>query len=211
MTGVYRPTVRHGDVRRPGASASSSATRSPGSASPGRSRTSGCSREMTALENVVVGTDARHKTSVPGAMFRTPRHRHEERDAIDRGMALLEFVGVGGRATEKSTKPAVRRPAPAGDRPGAGHRAEAALPRRAGRRVQPGGEGRADGPDPQDPVRRLHRAADRARHAAGHGRHRPDRRARVRQEDRRRASPRRSATIRAVIAAYLGVPDDATA
>ena len=58
--------------------------------------------EMTALENVVVGTDARHKTSVPGATFRSPRHRHEERDAIDRGMALLEFVGVGGRATEKA-------------------------------------------------------------------------------------------------------------
>ena len=58
--------------------------------------------EMTALENVVVGTDARHKTSVPGASFRTSRHRHEERDAIDRGMALLEFVGVGGRATEKA-------------------------------------------------------------------------------------------------------------
>jgi branched-chain amino acid transport system ATP-binding protein len=58
--------------------------------------------EMTALENVVVGTDARHKTSVPGASFRTPRHRHEERDAIDRGMALLEFVGIGGRATEKA-------------------------------------------------------------------------------------------------------------
>jgi branched-chain amino acid transport system ATP-binding protein len=58
--------------------------------------------EMTALENVVVGTDARHKTSVPGALFRVPRHRVEERDAIDRGMALLEFVGIGARATEKS-------------------------------------------------------------------------------------------------------------
>ena len=58
--------------------------------------------EMTALENVVVGTDARHRTSVPGATFRMPRHRDEERDAIDRGMALLEFVGVGGRATEKA-------------------------------------------------------------------------------------------------------------
>jgi len=58
--------------------------------------------EMTALENVVVGTDARHRTSVPGALFRVPRHRHEERDAIDRGMALLEFVGIGARATEKA-------------------------------------------------------------------------------------------------------------
>ena len=40
--------------------------------------------EMTALENVMVGTDARHKTSVPGALFRTPRHRREERSAIER-------------------------------------------------------------------------------------------------------------------------------
>ncbi|WP_343244039.1 ATP-binding cassette domain-containing protein, partial [Streptomyces sp. SID13726] len=58
--------------------------------------------EMTALENVVVGSDARHRTSVPGALLRTPRHRREERDAIDRALALLEFVGVGGRATEKA-------------------------------------------------------------------------------------------------------------
>ena len=58
--------------------------------------------EMTALENVVVGTDARHKTSVFGAAFRTPRHYREERDAVDRGMALLEFVGIGARAAEKA-------------------------------------------------------------------------------------------------------------
>lgn len=58
--------------------------------------------EMTALENVVVGTDARHKTSVPGAIFRTKRHRAEERDAIERGMALLEFVGIAPRAVEKA-------------------------------------------------------------------------------------------------------------
>lgn len=58
--------------------------------------------EMTALENVVVGTDARHRTSVPGAIFRTPRHRREERDAIERGMALLEFVGIAPRAVEKA-------------------------------------------------------------------------------------------------------------
>ena len=43
--------------------------------------------EMTALENVVVGTDARHQTSVPGALFRSARHRREEKDAIERGMA----------------------------------------------------------------------------------------------------------------------------
>ena len=58
--------------------------------------------EMTALENVVVGTDARHKTSVPGALFRVPRHRAEEKDAVERGMALLEFVGISRRAAEKA-------------------------------------------------------------------------------------------------------------
>ncbi|MGV9710071.1 ABC transporter ATP-binding protein [Gordonia sp. NPDC003424] len=59
--------------------------------------------EMTALENVCVGTDARHKTSVFGGIFRTPRHYREEHDAVDRGMALLEFVGIGPRAAEKAS------------------------------------------------------------------------------------------------------------
>ncbi|WGW13752.1 ABC transporter ATP-binding protein [Saxibacter everestensis] len=54
--------------------------------------------EMSALENVIVGLDARHKTSVWGALFRSPRHYREERTAIDRGMALLEFVGIADKA-----------------------------------------------------------------------------------------------------------------
>jgi branched-chain amino acid transport system ATP-binding protein len=58
--------------------------------------------EMTALENVVVGTDARHKTSVPGALLRTPRHRREEKSAIEKAAALLQFVGISQRADEKA-------------------------------------------------------------------------------------------------------------
>ena len=58
--------------------------------------------EMTALENVVVGTDARHKTSVPGALVRTPRHRREERTAIEKAAALLQFVGIADRGEEKA-------------------------------------------------------------------------------------------------------------
>lgn len=58
--------------------------------------------EMTALENVVVGTDARHKTSVPGALVRTPRHRREEKSAIEKAVALLQFVGISQRADEKA-------------------------------------------------------------------------------------------------------------
>jgi len=58
--------------------------------------------EMTALENVVVGTDARHYTSVPGALVRSPRHRREERTAIEKAAALLQFVGIADRAEEKA-------------------------------------------------------------------------------------------------------------
>jgi branched-chain amino acid transport system ATP-binding protein len=58
--------------------------------------------EMTALENVVVGADARHKTSVIGALLRLPRHHREEREAIERASALLEFVGIADRAGDKA-------------------------------------------------------------------------------------------------------------
>jgi branched-chain amino acid transport system ATP-binding protein len=58
--------------------------------------------EMTALENVMVGTDARHHTSVPGALIRSPRHRREEKSAIERSAALLHFVGIAHRGEEKA-------------------------------------------------------------------------------------------------------------
>ncbi len=58
--------------------------------------------EMTALENVVVATDARHRTSVPGAVFRTRRHRREEHTAIEKAAALLQFVGIAHRGEEKA-------------------------------------------------------------------------------------------------------------
>ncbi|PYI68488.1 ABC transporter ATP-binding protein [Arthrobacter livingstonensis] len=58
--------------------------------------------EMTALENVVVGLDARHKTSVVGALLRLPRHVREEKSSIERGMALLEFVGIADQAATLS-------------------------------------------------------------------------------------------------------------
>ncbi|MDM4719905.1 ABC transporter ATP-binding protein [Micromonospora sp. WMMA1363] len=74
MTGVYKPTagaVRFRDQRVTG--------RKPHQISRlGISRTFQNIRlfpEMSALENVIVGTDSRHRTSVPGALFRIPRRR----------------------------------------------------------------------------------------------------------------------------------------
>jgi branched-chain amino acid transport system ATP-binding protein len=101
MTGVYKPTS--GDVLLEGQSIKGQKqhriTRL------GLARTFQNIRlfgEMTALENVVVGLDARHRTSVPGALLRLPRHTREEKSAIERGMALLEFVGIADHAADLS-------------------------------------------------------------------------------------------------------------
>jgi ABC-type branched-subunit amino acid transport system ATPase component len=57
--------------------------------------------EMTALENVLVGTDAHHSTSVPGALFgRRFRHRREEQEGRERALELLEFMGIRDRAED---------------------------------------------------------------------------------------------------------------
>jgi branched-chain amino acid transport system ATP-binding protein len=101
MTGVYRPTI--GDVLLEGQALGKrkryQITRL------GIARTFQNIRlfgEMTALENVVVGIDARHKTSVIGAVLRLPRHHLEERDAVEKASALLEFVGIADRAGDKA-------------------------------------------------------------------------------------------------------------
>jgi branched-chain amino acid transport system permease protein len=54
--------------------------------------------DMTALENVIVGTDADHHASVPGVLVGTPRYWREERHGRDEGRRLLEFVGIAHRA-----------------------------------------------------------------------------------------------------------------
>ncbi|WP_328307825.1 ABC transporter ATP-binding protein [Actinomycetospora sp. NBC_00405] len=102
VTGVYRPTS--GDIRLEGESLARMKRYK--IIQTGVARTFQNIRlfgAMTALENVVVGTDARHRTSVPGALLRLPRHRREEREAVEKAMALLEFVGIADRAADKAT------------------------------------------------------------------------------------------------------------
>jgi branched-chain amino acid transport system ATP-binding protein len=101
MTGVYRPTS--GQIRFQGQSITGlkkhEITRR------GIARTFQNIRlfpEMTALENVMVGIDAHHKTSVLGALIRGPRHRHEERQGRETAMRLLEFVGIAEWAGDVS-------------------------------------------------------------------------------------------------------------
>ena len=52
---------------------------------------------MTAVENIMVGTDARHTTSVPGAVVSTPKYFREERLGHAEALRLLEFVGIPRR------------------------------------------------------------------------------------------------------------------
>ncbi|HEY1176354.1 MAG TPA: ABC transporter ATP-binding protein [Phytomonospora sp.] len=56
--------------------------------------------EMTAMENIQVGADAHHKTSVVGALLHLPRHVREEKDGRRLAAELLEFVGLEGRGGE---------------------------------------------------------------------------------------------------------------
>ena len=101
MTGVYRPTS--GEIRLEGKPLGR--TKRHGITQRGIARTFQNIRlfeGMTALENVVVGTDARHRTSVTGALCRLPRHWREEREGVERAMALLEFVGIADRAADRA-------------------------------------------------------------------------------------------------------------
>jgi branched-chain amino acid transport system ATP-binding protein len=55
---------------------------------------------MSALENVMVGADAHHKTGAIGATLGLPWHRKEERRGREAARELLDFVGISGRMTE---------------------------------------------------------------------------------------------------------------
>ena len=97
ITGVYQPTK--GDVRFDGQSVVG--VKRHHITKRGIARTFQNIRlfpEMSALENVMVGVDAHHKSSVVGAIVRTPRNRREEAHGRERGMELLTFMGIADYA-----------------------------------------------------------------------------------------------------------------
>jgi branched-chain amino acid transport system ATP-binding protein len=55
---------------------------------------------MTALENVLVGADAHHSTGMGSALLRLPRHHAEEKEGMERAYELLKFMGLDKRADE---------------------------------------------------------------------------------------------------------------
>jgi branched-chain amino acid transport system ATP-binding protein len=99
MTGIYRPTL--GDVRFRGQSLKE--LKRFEISQLGIARTFQNIRlfnVMTALENVLVGADAQHNTGLLSALFRLPRHRREETEGHDRAMELLKFMGMEKQADE---------------------------------------------------------------------------------------------------------------
>ncbi len=58
---------------------------------------------MTVLEHVLVGQHHRLHTGFLAAALRLPSSRREEKEAVARGMALLEMVGLAHRADDIAT------------------------------------------------------------------------------------------------------------
>jgi branched-chain amino acid transport system ATP-binding protein len=60
-------------------------------------------KAMTAIENVLVGADARATTGALAASMRTRKQRREEHASTQRALELLDFVGIGRHADELSS------------------------------------------------------------------------------------------------------------
>ena len=58
--------------------------------------------EMTALQNVQVGLHHTFDSNIVDVALHTPRYRREEKAAIERGLGLLRFVGLGDLASEEA-------------------------------------------------------------------------------------------------------------
>ena len=57
-------------------------------------------RKMSVVENVVVGMHSRLKEGFFSSLLKTPKEREEERNAYEKALELLEFVGLRERAYE---------------------------------------------------------------------------------------------------------------
>ena len=58
--------------------------------------------EMTALQNIQVGLHHTFNSNIVDVSLHTPRYKREELAATERGMGLLEFVGLGDLAFEEA-------------------------------------------------------------------------------------------------------------
>lgn len=57
-------------------------------------------KNMTVLENVMIGMHSRTRSGLWDALLRTQRHRREERAIVTRSLDLLRFIGLDSQADE---------------------------------------------------------------------------------------------------------------
>ena len=94
---------------------------------------------MTAQENVLVGRHVRMRQSPLSSLLHGPGFRRSEAEAAERTESCWSSSGSRGSPTSWPAT-SLRRPAPAGDRPGAGHGPVGAAARRADRRNERAGD-----------------------------------------------------------------------
>jgi branched-chain amino acid transport system ATP-binding protein len=57
-------------------------------------------KNMTAVENILVGMHTHLKSGIFGSTLRDPRTRKEEADALEEARRLLRFLGLGGKGDQ---------------------------------------------------------------------------------------------------------------
>jgi branched-chain amino acid transport system ATP-binding protein len=60
-------------------------------------------KKMTVLENVMVGCHSRTHEGLTSAILRTPKQRLEEANVIEKSMAILDFMDLTDKATQKAS------------------------------------------------------------------------------------------------------------
>ena len=111
-------------------------------------------RNLTVLDNVLIGLNNEMKYSAASAILRLPEYWKRERIAKERA---LELPIIWPAVRSSGRQSSVRRAAPAGDRPCAGNESVPAAARRAGRRYEPLRDQRAHGEHRQDSRHLRHR------------------------------------------------------
>jgi branched-chain amino acid transport system permease protein len=101
LTGIYKPTAGSVTLARADGSTRLDGRTPSEIAASGVARTFQnvqLFREMTALENVLVGLHHSFRGNIFDAILGTPRRKREEREQRARAMSILDFVGLGALA-----------------------------------------------------------------------------------------------------------------
>lgn len=98
ITGLYAPTKGDMVLTRPGGEGSRLNGLKPNRVTErGMARTFQNIRlfqNMTVLENVMIGRHCRLRSGIPGAIFRPPANRREEKKVVDDSYRMLEKIGL---------------------------------------------------------------------------------------------------------------------